>query len=51
MDYGVGYQPSSPQQSSDSGNNTGMWGWIKGTVSGNDFLTKVAEKAKVNYTL
>lgn len=37
-------QPHTPTSPSD--NRGGLFGWIKDTVSGSDFLTKVAEKAK-----
>lgn len=45
MDYAGGYSAVT-QLTPDKENNAGMWGWIKGTVSGKDFLNKVAEKAK-----
>ncbi|GAB6021819.1 hypothetical protein CHUAL_004393 [Chamberlinius hualienensis] len=40
------YPSSYDSENIEKAEKSGVWGWIKGTVTGNEFLSKVAEKAK-----
>ncbi len=47
MESASGSPLSAAGAASTDASRPGVWGWIQGTVAGSQFLTKVAETAKV----